>query len=121
MEAFTMEIAGLTVRVQPLFESTREYCRPYLTEKAPVFSVTVKEEDLVFQQLQLEKEAIEEGIKLRKFTGPFLERTTIQRRVADRLLEEDTLMLHGSTVAVDGQAYLFTAPCRTGKSTHTRL
>ena len=27
----------------------------------------------------------------------------------------------GSTVAVDGQAYLFTAPCRTGKSTHTRL
>ena len=30
-------------------------------------------------------------------------------------------MLHGSTVAVDGQAYLFTAPCGTGKSTHTRL
>jgi len=121
MEAFTMEIAGLTVRVQPLFESTREYCRPYLTEKAPVFSVAVKEEDLVFQQLQLEKEAIEEGIKLRKFTGPFLERTTIQRRVADRLLEEDTLMLHGSTVAVDGCGYLFTGPCGTGKSTHTRL
>ena len=30
-------------------------------------------------------------------------------------------MLHGSTVAVDGRAYLFTAPCGTGKSTHTRL
>ena len=30
-------------------------------------------------------------------------------------------MLHGSTVAVDGNAYLFTAPCGTGKSTHTRL
>ena len=30
-------------------------------------------------------------------------------------------MLHGSTVAVDGKAYLFTAPCGTGKSTHTRL
>ena len=27
----------------------------------------------------------------------------------------------GSTVAVDSQAYLFTAPCGTGKSTHTRL
>ena len=30
-------------------------------------------------------------------------------------------MMHGSTVAVDGNAYLFTAPCGTGKSTHTRL
>ena len=30
-------------------------------------------------------------------------------------------MLHGSTVAVDGTAYLFTAACGTGKSTHTRL
>ena len=30
-------------------------------------------------------------------------------------------MFHGSTVSVDGKAYLFTAPCGTGKSTHTRL
>jgi hypothetical protein len=30
-------------------------------------------------------------------------------------------MTHGSTVAVDGNAFLFTAKCGTGKSTHTRL
>ena len=47
--------------------------------------------------------------------------TVIQEKIAGQLLERDTLLLHGSTVAVDGQAYLFTAPCRTGKSTHTRL
>ena len=121
MEPFVMEIAGLTVGVQPLFQSTREYCRPYLTEKRPEFFVTVSPEDLIFQQAQLEQEAVEEGLKIRKFTDPFLERATIQRRVADRLLSQDTLMLHGSTVAVDGKAYLFTGPCKTGKSTHTRL
>ena len=121
MKAFTMEIAGLVVRVQPLFESTGEYCKPYLTQKDPEFFVEVREEDLVYQQAQLEREAMEEGIKIRKFTEPFLERATIQRRVADRLLTENTLMLHGSAVAVDGNAYLFTGPCGTGKSTHTRL
>jgi hypothetical protein len=47
--------------------------------------------------------------------------TVIQEKIAGQLLERDTLLLHGSTVAVDGQAYLFTAPCHTGKSTHTRL
>lgn len=121
MEAFTMEIAGLVVRVQPLFQSTREYCRPYLTDKDPHFFVHVTNEDLAFEQMMLEREAIEEGLKIRKFAEPFLERATIQRRVADQLVCHNTLMLHGSTVSVDGNAYLFTAPCGTGKSTHTRL
>ena len=121
MEAFTMKIAGLVVGVQPLFQSTREYCQPYLTDKAPEFFVNVTGEELAFQQMLLEQEAIEEGLKIRKFTEPFLERATIQRKVADKLLSRNTLMLHGSTVAVDGRAYLFTAPCKTGKSTHTRL
>lgn len=121
MEAFRMEIAGVAVGVQPLFLSTREYCRPYLTEKAAEFFITVTPEDLAFQQMLLEQEAVEEGLKIRKFTEPFLERATIQRRVADYLVGKHTLMLHGSTVSVDGKAYLFTAPCGTGKSTHTRL
>ena len=121
MEAFTMEIAGLVVQVQPLFQSTREYCRDYLSDKDPEFFVHVTGEDLTFQQELLEQEAIEEGLKIRKFTEPFLERATIQRKVADELLKRNTLMMHGSTVAVDGKAYLFTAPCKTGKSTHTRL
>ena len=121
VEAFIMEIAGLVVRVQPLFESTREYCKPYLSEKEPEFFVQVTGEDLIFQQELLEQEAVEEGLKIRRFTEPFLERATIQHKVADHLLYRDTLMIHGSTVAVDGKAYLFTAPCKTGKSTHTRL
>ena len=121
MEVFTMEIAGLVVGVQPLFQSTREYCKPYLTDKVPEFWVQVTWEDLAFEQMRLEKEAVEEGLKIRKFKDPFLERSTIQRRVADCLVGRNTLMLHGSTVAVDGSAYLFTAPCGTGKSTHTRL
>ena len=64
---------------------------------------------------------MEEGLKIRKFTDPFLERTVIQNRVAEHLIGQNTLMMHGSTVAVDGRGYLFTAPCGTGKSTHTRL
>lgn len=121
MEAFTMEIAGQVVRVQPLFQSTREYCRPYLSDKEPDLFVEVTPEDLVYEQMMLEREAIEEGLKIRKFKEPFLERATIQRKVADYLITQNTLMMHGSTVAVDGKAYLFTAPCGTGKSTHTRL
>ena len=121
MEAFTIEIAGLVTQVQPLFGSTREYCRTYLTDGVPVCFVDVTPQDLVHTQAMLEKEAIEEGIRVRKFPEPFLERATIQRKIAAFLLKQDTILLHGSTVGLDGQAYLFTAPCGTGKSTHTRF
>ena len=121
MDAFMMEVAGSVFAVQPLFESTRAYCADYLTDREPEFSVAVDRADLVQEQRLLDIEADEEGLKRRKFSDMFLERSVIQRRVAKALIGKDTLMLHGSTVAVDGQAYLFTAPCGTGKSTHTRL
>ena len=83
--------------------------------------MTVSREDLAFEQEALRQEALEEGIRVRVFTDPFLERTAIQRKYAEYLFDEKVLMTHGSTVAVDGRAYLFTARCGTGKSTHTRL
>ena len=121
MDAFVMEVAGLVTQVQPMFFSTREYCRPYLSERKPEFFIEITEEDLIRQQVLLDQEADAEGLRRRKFTEPFLERTVIQEKIAEKLLERNTLLLHGSTVAVDGQAYLFTAPCGTGKSTHTRF
>ena len=121
MAEFLMGIAGYTARITSLFESTRDYCRNYLTEAEPDFSVAVSREDLVFEQEALRQEALEEGIKVRTFTDPFLERTAIQRKYAEFLFDRNVLMTHGSTVAVDGKAYLFTAKCGTGKSTHTRL
>ena len=116
-----MDIAGFAIGVESLFETTRVYCREYWTDREPEFYVTVRREDLVLEQEFLDAEADEEGLKRRKFPEPFLERSVIQRRVAEHLLKRDVLLMHGSTVAVDGRAYLFTAACGTGKSTHTRL
>ena len=37
------------------------------------------------------------------------------------MISYDTILFHGSVVAVDDVGYLFTAKSGTGKSTHTRL
>lgn len=121
MAEFSIRIAGYTARIHSLFESTRDYCGRYLTEEPARYQIAVTREDLAFEQEALRQEALEEGMKVRVFTDPFLERTAIQRKLAELLFEQDVLMTHGSTVAVDGKAYLFTARCGTGKSTHTRL
>lgn len=121
MAEFCIEIAGKVAGIRCLFDSTRDYCRAYLTEKAPELRLAVAREELEPEQQRLRQEALEEGLRFRQFPDPFLERSLLQRKLAQELLAFETLLFHGSTVAVDGQAYLFTAHCGTGKSTHTRL
>ena len=121
MAVFTMKVAGVVAEVHSLFDSTRDYCKDYLTENAPEFTITVTPDNLAFEQADLLAEAKAEGMKPRKFTDPFLERAAIQRKFAEFLLDRDALLFHGSTVALGGYAYVFTAKCGTGKSTHTRL
>ena len=121
MAEFTMKVAGAAARVHAQFDSTRDYCKAYLTEEAPEFTITVTPENLAFEQADLLAEAKAGGMKPRTFTDPFLERAAIQRKFAEFLLDRNILLFHGSTVALDGCAYLFTAKCGTGKSTHTRL
>lgn len=121
MEPFIFTVAQTSFSVETLFGSTREYFRKYLSLEPAECAVSVTPEDLQREQQLLNEEADREGIKRRVFTEPFLERTVIQRKTAAFLAGQRILLLHGSTVVVDGSAYLFTADCGVGKSTHTRL
>lgn len=121
MAAFNIRIAGHVISVHSLFESTRDYCRDYLTQESSPLTVTVTRELLAQEQCWLDAEAGREGLRRRVFGDPFLERNYLQRAVARLLLPKGVILIHGSGVALDGRGYLFTAPCGTGKSTHARL
>lgn len=121
MPEFNLKIAGYVGRVTCLFDSTPYYLARYVTHDTADFSVPVSREDLERERQFRDTEALEEGMKLRKVTEPFLERLAIQRKFAEELMRRDILMVHGSAVAVDGVGYIFTARCGTGKSTHARL
>ena len=121
MSRFQLKIAGITGRVHGLFESTPYYLGRYCTEEPPDFEIEISKADLERERSFRDAEALEEGMKLRQVSDPFLERLAIQRKFAEELMGRSILMVHGSAVAVDGVGYLFTAACGTGKSTHTRL
>ena len=121
MTEFTIKVAGVPIGVSAMFASTRDYCRAYFTGEEPVFHVSTEPSDLDFEQEKAREEAIVEGLRFRNFPEPYLERTAIQRKIAEKLFDYNILVFHGSVVAVDGQGYLFTARSGTGKSTHTRF
>jgi len=121
MTKFKCKIANQVVEVTAVYESTREYCYKYLTDDAATMSVVITPEDLVREREIAAREDTMEGLPVRNLPDALLERTAVQRKITERLFDHNVLLFHGSVVAVDGQAYLFTAKSGTGKSTHTRL
>ena len=121
MTEFTMEIAGRVAAVAAMFESTRNYCEAYLVPGEPDFTVRMEPEDLRFEREKSARQNTLEGIPVRNYPDSYLEILGLQRKLTEALLVYDTLLFHGSVIAVDGVGYLFTAKSGTGKSTHTRL
>ena len=121
MEQFSMQAAGRVVAVSALYKATQKYCEAYLCDGEPDFSVTITPQDIVFEQDKANKENELEGLPVHDIAESMLERTAVQRKIAEGLFAFDTILFHGSVIAVDGEAYLFTAKSGTGKSTHTRL
>lgn len=118
---FHIAIAGQVVGVSALHETTQEFCRDYLTEEDADFSVAVKPEDIRIEREKSDREAIIEGHEPVAYSDEYLETLSVYRKIAQGLLNYNTILFHGSVIAVDGEGYLFTAKSGTGKSTHTRL
>ena len=112
---FTIKLADKAIGVTCLYPSTRNFCDGYLTASAPDFEVSVTQKDIDFERSRSDK------IHEYTFRDAYLETLAVYRKIAERMPQFDTFLFHGSAIAVDGEAYLFTAPSGTGKSTHVRL
>lgn len=113
-----MQAGGRVVAVSALYDSTRDFCADYLCDGEPDFSVTITEQDIVFEQEKVDRENELEGLPAHVYEGYMLERTALQRKIAEELFQYDTILFHGSVIAVGDEAFLFTAKSGTGKSTH---
>ncbi len=121
MSPFLISLAGVTVEIHPQFDEIRRYCAGYECEGTPELVVRTTAEDIAREREQSAREDALEGIPTRYFADSYLETLAVYRKIAEGLLQHRVLLFHGSCVAVDGQAYLFTAKSGTGKSTHVRL
>lgn len=110
---FTIQLAEKKIEILPLSEHMEAFCKEYVCPGgASDFSVQTSPEDLAF-----ERERAEGG----PYSDAYLETLAVYRHICDTMPAYDTFLFHGSAVAVDGEAFLFTAPSGTGKSTHARL
>ena len=93
----------------------------YLAEQEPDFTVTVTAQEIARMRETAIREDIREHKPVQEYSDGYLETLAAYRNICEKMVDYDTILMHGSVVAVDGVAYLFTAKSGTGKSTHTRL
>ena len=121
-----IRLANRYIEINNLYHFIMDYCSAYVikdTKKLPIpdFSIKVDIEDIDFERAKSAAEDRKEGIPVRYFTDEYLETLAVYRKIAEQMLSCDTILFHGSVIAVDGIGYLFTAKSGTGKSTHARL
>lgn len=122
MHQGTFRLAGRTVRIVSQYEYVQEYCREYAISEADAeVTIVIEPADIAYEAERSAAEDIREGREPQHFPNEYLETLAVYRKLAEWLISKDVMLFHGSVIAVDGQAYLFTAKSGTGKSTHTRL
>lgn len=117
---FCTELADTVFQVTALFEDTKRFCGDYLSQKAPQYVITVTERDIDFERQRANQKHQKEELPPVVYSDSYLETLALYRKMAEQLVQEDVILMHGAVVAVDGQAYLFTAKSGTGKTTHIR-
>ncbi len=118
---FSVRLADKVIKIYPNFPRTKDYCADYLCDAEPDFIIHIEHEDIDYEREKSANQDLKENQKIRKFSDAYLETLALYRKIAEKMLEYDVLLFHGSCIAVDGDGYLFTAPSGTGKSTHTRI
>ena len=121
MTAFTISLAGFPLSIEALFESTRRFCADYLCSGQPLFHIRMEQADIDREREKSDRERELEGLPPQRYSDAYLETLAVYRKIAAALLQKDVLLFHGSVMAYEGKAYLFTAPSGTGKTTHCRL
>ncbi|MBR1455887.1 MAG: hypothetical protein IJ594_01845 [Oscillospiraceae bacterium] len=114
-------IAERNIRIVSLHAAVHDYCRDYRAQGEPDFTVETGEAEIARERALAAREDLRAGREPRPYGDAYLEQLAVYRAIAERMPQFDTLLVHGSALAVDGEGYLFTAPSGTGKSTHARL
>ena len=121
MDVFRIKLAGLPMELRCRYPFSRELCADYLTREEPQAVIEVSEQDVAFEREKSLREAVYEGLPPIDYPDDYLESVAAYRKIALEMTKHGAAVFHGAVIAVDGEAYAFTASSGTGKTTHMKL
>ena len=111
MTNFRIKIANKVLEINAINETTKKYCRNFLSEEEPDYVITMSEEDLKNESLNSNNGHVYVNEEI----------SALYRKVAELFVEDGIIVFHGSSFKVNEHGFIITARSGTGKSTHVKL
>ncbi len=118
---YNLGIAGMTFQVTSEYRTTAKYCRMFLISEPGEHQIVIDQECIDMERQRYREAGPGIDPTLADSPDSFLETVSLLRKLADYVTFHDRILMHGSSVAINGKGYIFTALSGTGKSTHTAL
>ena len=110
LNTINIKIAGRIGKLCSKYRFSTKLYNDFRADEPSEFTITLEDMDIDF------------GNNINNNTARLRIKTPcILKKFSDALLDYDIMLMHGAVVAVNNKSYLFTAPSRTGKSTHIGL
>ena len=108
---FKIKIANIVVEVNAFNETTNRYCEDFLSDEEAKYVITLAKEDL------------ENELHVRDDGKVYADEeiSALYRKIADLFIEDNIVVMHGSSFKVNNCAFVITARSGVGKSTHVNL
>lgn len=111
-----IKIAQMPIEINCRYDYLPWLCHDYIIEnETPLFRVDIDQATIDKNRRIILEETGED------FSEGYIEGLEAYRQICVKAPKYDAMFLHSACVAVDGEAYCFTADSGTGKSTHIRL
>ena len=107
MNTINIQLAGYVVCIRSKYRSSSALYEDFRTDAKADSYITVTDDDIDFIR------AKEYNLRAIRVID-----SSILSKIAEELLEYSVLLMHGAVIAYNGEAYMFTAPSGTGKTTH---
>lgn len=118
---FNIKLANRIIKINSLYDNIYDLCRDYIVDEPFDFSVDMIYDDILYEKNKYMKEENIDHINEQIYPDSYFEILAVYRKIALSMIDYDTILFHASSIALDGEAYLFTAKSGVGKSTHTKL
>lgn len=111
MPKFNMVLSDLNVRVEHEYDYLIKFCKDYITKTdQPQIVATANKLTVLKEKAMVPSAPIQ-----------VCESLCVYRAIAEKLPYFSRFVFHGAAIEYEGNAYLFTAPSGTGKTTHINL
>ncbi len=109
---FKVKIADFIIEIHPKYQMIERMCSDYRVSDNENSLFSIQAEDMEIMQ---EKQQGDFG------DYEICEALVIYRKICYEILNSQAFLMHSAVIAKDGEAYVFSAPSGTGKTTHIRL